>query len=130
MKVHRDGFTDARPPKEAPPCREAGGWAALRPALLLLAASLGGIAAAGAAAPRPAGAMAVIGAPWWDTARMAGLALAAEARLVDAGRFGNVLIVRRGAGETGDLAAALYAAGAWLVLDAGSARGCLAGVGG
>ena len=111
-----------------------GGWAAewrrLRPAVLLLAASLGGIALLGAIAPRPAATMAVIGAPWWDAPRMAAIAVAAGARLVDAGRFDNVLIIRRAEGEDTDLAAALYGAGAWLVLDAPGPRGCLAGFSG
>ncbi|WP_159993125.1 hypothetical protein [Roseomonas sp. 18066] len=113
---------------------QAGGraahWRSLRPAALLLVASLVGTAALGIVAPRPAATMAVIGAPWWDAPRMAAIAIAAGARLVDAGRFGNVLIVRRGEGEDTDLAAALYTAGAWLVLDAPGPRGCLAGFSG
>ncbi|ONG47814.1 hypothetical protein BKE38_22610 [Pseudoroseomonas deserti] len=108
----------------------AGQWRSLRPAALLLAASLGGTALLGVVAPRPAATMAVIGAPWWDAPRMAGIAVAAGARLVDAGRFDNVLIVRRAEGEEIDLAAALYSAGAWLVLDAAGPRGCLAGFSG
>lgn len=102
------------------------------PALALLFTSAFGITAMAFGSPAPDAPMAVFGPPWWKADRMVGLVAEAGGRMVDTGGLPNVMIVRRapegerGADEPDDLAAALYRAGAWLVLDAPALRGCLA----
>lgn len=95
------------------------------PALLLMIVTAAGTAVAALASPAPDAQMAVIGPPWMDSGRMIALAAEAGGRLVDGGGFANVVIVRRAPDDAEDLAAALYKAGAWLVLDAPGLRGCL-----
>jgi len=108
-----------------------GGVKAMLPALALLFTSAFGIGAMAYGSPAADAQMAVFGPPWWKADRMIGLVVAAGGRIVDTGALPNVMIVRRapdgerGADEPADLAAALYASGAWLVLDAPALRSCL-----
>lgn len=110
---------------------EHGGLAALLPALALLLVSTLGIGAMTYGNPAPDAQMAVVGPPWWKEDRMVSLIAAAGGRVVAGGALPNIIIVRRAPenerspDEPEDLAAALYAAGAWLVLDAPRARSCL-----
>lgn len=69
--------------------------------------------------------LAVVLAPWQGALQAQLVAGRAHARLVDAGGLPNVFIMT---GARPDLAAALYRAGAWLVVDPLSAHGCLSTV--
>ncbi|MFT4184115.1 MAG: hypothetical protein QM636_19610 [Rhizobium sp.] len=109
---------------------EHGGLAALLPALALLLVSALGIGALAYGNPAPDAQMAVVGPPWWKEERMVSLIAAAGGRVVAGGTLPNIIIVRRapdgerGRDEPADLAAALYAAGAWLVLEAPRTQSC------
>ncbi|MBB3610650.1 hypothetical protein [Rhizobium sp. BK602] len=110
---------------------EHGGLAALLPALALLLVSALGIGAMTYGNPAPDAQMAVVGPPWWTQDQMVSLIAAAGGRVIAGGTLPNIIIVRRAPegerapDEPEDLSAALYAAGAWLVLDAPGTRSCL-----
>ncbi|CAN7536551.1 hypothetical protein LJR251_003733 [Rhizobium rhizogenes] len=112
-------------------CSENGGLMAMLPALALLLVSAFGIGAMTYGNPTPDAQMAVIGPPWWKEDRMVSLAATAGGRIIESGALPNIIVVRRAPegerrlDEPEDLAAALYAAGAWLVLDAPTQRSCL-----
>lgn len=94
------------------------------PVALLLAFSLLGALAAGLAPRDGEAELAVIGAPWAQLEGMAGLVASADGRIVEAGGLPNVIFARS---DRPGFAAALYRAGAWLVLDPALLRGCLGG---
>lgn len=112
-------------------CSENRGLVAILPALALLFVSVFGIGAMTYGNPAPDAQMAVIGPPWWKEGRMASLVAAAGGRMIAGGALPNIIVVRRApegerrSDEPQDLVAALYAAGAWLVLDAPTQRSCL-----
>lgn len=92
------------------------------PAGLLLAASLAAMVALRLAPSDAVGIVAAYFPPTLDTAAAVGRIAAADGRLVTAGGvFGMWLVQSDEAG----LPERLYRAGAWLVLDAGGASGCL-----
>jgi hypothetical protein len=98
------------------------GGAAWLPAAGLLAVSALAIVLAGFGPTGANGQYAVVAPPWFDGSRTMQLASAAGGEIVDVGGLANVVIVHsRKPGIVG----ALYAAGAWLVLDPGRVRGCL-----
>ncbi len=99
-------------------------WVPLMPAALLLAASLFGSMAIGLMPRAGATQYAVLGPPWLGPGRMLALVDEAGGVPLDTGGWPNVVIARS---DAPDFAAALYRAGAWLVLDAVRLRGCLGG---
>ncbi|NTI44792.1 hypothetical protein [Rhizobium rhizogenes] len=111
-------------------CSESRRLVAILPALALLLVSAFGIGAMTYGNPVPDAQMAVIGPPWWKEDRMASLVAAAGGRMIAGGALPNIIVVRRAPegerrpDEPEDLVAALYAAGAWLVLDAPTQRSC------
>lgn len=109
--------------REAPRDRRQGGSTVL-PVALLLAFSLLGALAAGLTPGDGQAHLAVIGAPWKRLDGMAALVAAADGRIVEAGGLPNVIFARS---DQPGFAAALYRAGAWLVLDPALLRGCLGG---
>lgn len=88
----------------------------------MLAASLFGIMATGLLPRAGAKQYAVLGPPWRRAAEMLVLVDAAGGRLLDLGGIDNLVIAHS---EDPGFADALYRAGAWLVLDAATLRGCL-----
>jgi hypothetical protein len=92
------------------------------PAAALLAFSLLAVGAAALTPGPEAGAFAVVAPPWYGLDRTAGLVATAGGQLVDAGGLSNVVIAY--SAERG-LPAALYKAGALLVLNPARLRGCL-----
>lgn len=100
-------------------------WLPLMPAVLLLMASLIGSMAVGLMPRSGATQYAVLGPPWLGAGRMLALVDEAGGVPLDTGGWANVVIARS---DAPDFAAALYHAGAWLVLDAVRLRGCLGGV--
>ncbi|NTH15386.1 hypothetical protein G6L99_25035 [Agrobacterium rhizogenes] len=111
-------------------CSESRRLVAILPALALLLVSAFGIGAMTYGNPAPDAQMAVIGPPWWKEDWMASLVAAAGGRMIAGGALPNIIVVRRAPegerrpDEPEDLVAALYAAGAWLVLDAPTQRSC------
>jgi hypothetical protein len=99
-------------------------WVPLMPAALLLMASLFGSLAVGLVPRAGATQYAVLGPPWLGSGRMLALVDAAGGLPLDTGGWSNVVIAHS---DDPDFAAALYRAGAWLVLDAVRLRGCLGG---
>jgi hypothetical protein len=98
------------------------GVAAWLPAAALLAVSAVAILLAGFIPTGAGGQYAVVAPPWFDLGRTMQLANAAGGDIVDIGGFANVVIIHSGDPK---IVGALYAAGAWLVLDPGRVRGCL-----
>jgi hypothetical protein len=99
-----------------------GGAKALLPALALLAVTVLATCVAGLWPSGRSGQYAVIAPPWYDLAQTIQLAGAADGVVVAVGGWSNVVVVQ----ADGPRALwALYAAGAWLVLDPGKLRGCL-----
>lgn len=96
---------------------------ALVPAALLLAAGLAGLAAASSAGAGGTGSYAVIASPGSTLADSINIVRAADGRLVQPGRFANIVIARS---DRRDFPDALRRAGAWAVIDAPSPGGCLA----
>jgi hypothetical protein len=96
--------------------------AALVPALALLIVSAIAIVAAGFSPTGAGGQYALIAPPWFDQGQTMQLAGAAGGDVVDIGGFSNVMIVHA---KDPNIVRALYAAGAWLVLDPARLRGCL-----
>jgi hypothetical protein len=92
---------------------------ALIPALALLAVTVVATCVGGLWPSGRTGQYAVIAPPWFDLGRTVQLAAAADGAVVAVGGWSNVAVVRA------DSLWALYAAGAWLVLDPGKLRGCL-----
>lgn len=101
--------------------RRQGGATTL-PVLLLVVFSLVGALMAGLMPQTGQTQFAVIAAPWKGLDGMAGLVAAADGRIVDGGRLPNVIFAQS---DRPGFAAALYRAGAWLVLDPVLLRGCL-----
>lgn len=99
-------------------------WVPLIPAVLLLMASLIGSMAIGLMPRAGATQYAVLGPPWLGPGRMLALVDEAGGVPLDTGGWPNVVIAHS---DAPDFAAALYRAGAWLVLDAVQLRGCLGG---
>jgi hypothetical protein len=64
---------------------------------------------------------AVIAPPWYDSAQTVRLVAAAGGNFVDLGGLGNIIIAHS---EKPEFVQALYNAGAWLVVNPGSLRGC------
>ncbi|MFC3442812.1 hypothetical protein ACFOKF_16685 [Sphingobium rhizovicinum] len=96
-------------------------WTACIPALLLLGVGLCGLGAASLLDGRQSGWYLVIAAPGSTLANTINLVSAADGRLVQKGRFSNIVI----AGSTRpDFPAALRKAGAWLAVAAPSRGGC------
>lgn len=106
----------------APRDRRRGGTVV--PVALLLAFSLFGALAAGLTPREGQAQLAIIGAPWKRLDDMAALVAAADGRIVEAAGLPNVIFARS---DRPDFAAALYRAGAWLVLDPALLRGCVGG---
>ncbi|MBL6458762.1 hypothetical protein JMJ55_25845 [Belnapia sp. T6] len=94
------------------------------PAALLLMASLFGIMAVGLMPRTGATQCAVLGPLWLGPGHMLALVDEAGGILLNTGGWHNVVIARS---DDPGFAAALYRAGAWLVLDAVRLRGCLGG---
>lgn len=92
------------------------------PAALLLGVWLAGIAVASTMAAQGTGAVAVIAAPTASRGDAIDIVRASGGRLMQAGRFGNVVIARS---DRPDFADALRRQGAWFVVDAPSPGGCL-----
>lgn len=101
-------------------CRTAA--SAALPAVLLLAFSLIGALVVGLVPRNGQSEFAVIGSPWRGLGEMAEMVAAADGSVVDAGGLPNVIFARS---DSPGFAAALYRAGAWLVLDPALLRGCL-----
>ena len=98
------------------------GIAAWAPAAALLAVSAVAILLAGFSPTGANGQYAVVAPPWFDLGRTMQLADAAGGQTVDVGGLPNVVIIHS---DDPTIVRALYAAGAWLVLDPGQLRGCL-----
>jgi hypothetical protein len=92
------------------------------PAIALLLLSVAGIFGAALEPSGRNGQYAVVAPPWYDQAETIALAGQAGGRIVDVGGLANVIIVHA---DTPKFVAALYRAGAWLVIDPGMLRGCL-----
>lgn len=92
------------------------------PALALALFSASSIFAVTLASPPQGGQMAVIAPPWFDLGETAAIVVNAGGRMVEVGGFGNVLVAYS---EDPGFSAALYRAGAWLVVDPARLRGCL-----
>lgn len=93
----------------------------LLPALALLVVGLGGLMIATLVPTGAGGQYAVVAPPWYTLARTIALAQKAGGAVSDAGGPANIIIVHgRGAG----FEQALYAAGAWAVIDPMHLRGC------
>ena len=101
------------------PRRRAPAWL---PAAALLAISAVAILLAGFGPTGAGGQYAVVAPPWFDLGRTVQLANAAGGEIVDVGGLSNVVIIHSGDPK---IVSALYAAGAWLVLDPVRMRGCL-----
>lgn len=113
------------PSNTASPLRESGAggaYKAMVPAALLLIAGLGALAWASAAGGGT-GSYAVIAPPGSTLADGINIVRAADGRLVQPGRFANIVIARS---DRTDFPDALRRAGAWAVIDAPSPGGCLA----
>lgn len=110
----------------AGPGPRGSGLLASLPAFLLLAFSLLGALVVGLTPRAGQAQLAVIGAPWMGLDRMAELVAAADGRIVEAGGLSNVIVAQS---DDPGFTAALYRAGAWLVLDPVVLRGCLGGGG-
>lgn len=95
----------------------------LAPALLLLALLLAGLAFATLAPGGRGGQYAVIAPPWFGAGQTFSLVALAGGRIADAGGPGNIVIAQS---ADPDFIASLYRAGAWLVVDPVSLRGCRA----
>jgi hypothetical protein len=102
--------------------RTRRGGAAWLPAAALLVVSAVAILLAGFGPTGAGGQYALVAPPWFDLGRTMQLADAAGGEIVDVGGLTNVVIVHSGDPQA---VRALYAAGAWLVLDPGRLRGCL-----
>jgi hypothetical protein len=102
--------------------RSMRGAAAWLPAAALLVVSVAAIVLAGFGPTGAGGQYAVVAPPWFDLAHTMQLANAAGGDVVDVGGLANVVIIHSGDPK---IVGALYAAGAWLVLDPGRVRGCL-----
>lgn len=114
------------PSNTASPLRESGAGGAgkaLAPAALLLIAGLGALAWASTAGGGGTGSYAVIAPPGSTLADGINIVRAADGRLVQPGRFANIVIARS---DRADFPDALRRAGAWAVIDAPSPGGCLA----
>jgi hypothetical protein len=98
-------------------------WKTWLPALLLLVTSF---VATTAVALRPSEAVgapvAAVFPPWWDGDRAIAAAAAADATIVREGAWSNILVLTS---TSGDFAARLHAAGAWLLLDPKALASCL-----
>ncbi|WP_298396653.1 hypothetical protein [Sphingobium sp.] len=98
-----------------------GAWTAYLPALLLLGVGLAGLGLASLMDGPDSGWYLVMAAPGSSRADTINLVRAADGRLVQAGRFSNIVI----AGSTRpDFPAALRKAGAWLAVAAPARGGC------
>lgn len=78
--------------------------------------------------PRPGGPVAALFPPWWDASRAFRATVLAQAVMVRAGAWPALVVAAdapdvAGAGGPG-LGERLQAAGAWLILDPQSLRGC------
>jgi len=96
----------------------------MRPALTatLFALVAGTAPAALALAPKPAGPVAVVVAPWAESGEAARIVAAGNGTITGASHDGAVAIARS---ADADFVARLYRAGALLVLDAGAVAACL-----
>jgi hypothetical protein len=97
-------------------------WRDFVPAAALLVVSSVGILVATLTPSADHGQYAVIAPPWYNLAQTVGLVGKAGGDLVDFGGLANVVIVHS---ANPSFVRALYRAGAWLVLDPVSLRGCL-----
>jgi hypothetical protein len=86
----------------------------------ILAASVG-LAAASGLAPSSDHPVAAIFPPWWTAKQSFAAAAQAGAPIVRTGAFANILVL---ASDQPGLAKRLYAAGAWLLLDAQALAAC------
>lgn len=102
---------------------QGGALSTLAPAALLLVAGLAGLAAASSAGAGGTGSYAVIAPPGSTLADSINIVRAADGRMVQPGRFANIVIARS---DRSDFPDALRRAGAWAVIDAPSPGGCLA----
>ena len=94
---------------------------------LLPALAIGGVslaAALAAASPAADGAVAAIFPPWWDATRVAA-ATAPAGVTVRFGALPFIVVVAADAQGTTPPGAALYRAGAWLLLNPQTLTGCL-----
>jgi len=98
------------------------GWGALWPAGLLLAVSLAATAALHLAPSETAGMVAAWFPPGVSSGDAVRRIAEADGRLVTAGGMSGVWIVHS---DQAGFASRLYGAGAWLVVDAEGASGCL-----
>lgn len=114
------------PLRTRPGVRALGGLGALLPAVLLLLLSTLAIGTTMLAAGAGSEHVAVVAPPWYGPAQTLELVGRAGGRIVDMGRFGNmvVAVVEDGAARQAFLDA-LHREGAWLTLDAGSLKGCV-----
>lgn len=94
----------------------------LAPALLLLALLLAGLGVATLSPSGRGGQYAVIAPPWFGAGQTFSLVASAGGRIADAGGPANIVVAQS---ADPDFIASLYRAGAWLVVDPVSRRGCL-----
>lgn len=93
----------------------------LLPAIMLLLAGLAGLLAASVWPANAKGRYVVLAAPWSRSAETLNLVTAAHGRLIQAGRFSNIMIV---ASEDADFPDMLRQNGAWLVIASPRGGGC------
>lgn len=109
-------------PRQTGLTEPAPGWRPLLPALALLIVSVLAILLLVAQPPRGQKQVAILLPPWDGAMQAAAIVGRAGGRLVDAGGLPDVFIV---ASNRPDFIAALYRAGAWLVINPLAAHGCL-----
>ncbi|MDR6952635.1 hypothetical protein J2X65_001990 [Ancylobacter sp. 3268] len=114
------------PLRARPGDRAGGGFATLLPAVLLLLLSTLGTSTAMLAAGPGTEHVAVVAPPWYEPAQTLELVARAGGRIVDMGRFDNMVVAVVGDDEARQgFPDALRREGAWLALDAGFLNGCV-----
>lgn len=114
--------TSLPPTRESAPGELRGWRAGALGAALLLASTLVLGAVILSAAPDPGRGVVVVTAPWHSDAQAVGVVAGAGGDIVSGSRLANVLVAKS---DEPDFIAALYEAGAWLVLGAPSGLACL-----
>ena len=89
---------------------------------VLFALFAGTVPTALALAPKPAGPVAVVAAPWAAAGEAARIVAAVNGTIIGTARGGDVAIAQF---DTTDFVTQLYRAGALLVLDAGAVAACI-----
>ena len=104
-----------------------GHLAALTTALALLVASVLAIGAMALMPTERTVHVVVVAPPWYSAAQTMGMIAAAGGRIVEPGRYENMMIAAPAPDQSArDLLAALHRSGAWLTWDAFTLRGCAA----